>query len=181
MQRTRTSSTEEVFSRRADGARRGNLRPPILEASNDDHRITGGFAHEQSRRRGKFVGNSEDGGAKQLAVAIALAAKVEQRRNTGSADGYVGQAKTPRAAKCIADDHSHAFAGLFTESRSELPGRTVGPFRQKRNRVAPGNVGMVDTRVGADEAMSSFDNQHALGTKNAARLAKNYFDEAGIA
>src|SRR5579863_10337230 len=180
MKRFRSSSTEEIFSRRTDYAGRGNLRRAVTEAANDNCRISGGFAHQQARRGGQFVGNRENGGAKQSAVAIALAAKIEQRGDTGRADGDVCEAETPRAAKSIADDHSQPLTGLFTQSRSESASRAVWIFRQKRHRVVPGNVGMVHTGVGADEAVMRFDNQHAFRTQNAARLTKNHFYEARI-
>src|SRR5690242_19475896 len=73
--------TKQIFARRSDDAGGGNVRSPVLVASNDDRRITGGFAHEESRRGGEFIGNSEDGGTQKFAVAIALAAKIEQRGN----------------------------------------------------------------------------------------------------
>src|SRR5579859_537219 len=137
MKRFRSSSTEEIFSRRTDYAGRGNLRRAVTEAANDNYRISGGFAHQQARRGGQFVGNRENGGAKQSAVAIALAAKIEQRGDTGRADGDVGEAETPRATKSIADDHSQPLAGLFTQSRSEVTGGAVWMFRQKCDGLAP--------------------------------------------
>lgn len=40
---------------------------------------------------------------------------------------------------------------------------------------------MVYARIGADETVMGFDDENAVGADDAARLAKDHFDEPGIA
>jgi len=84
---------------RAEDAGRG-VRPglEVIAANEDDGRALV-FAHEQAGGGGEFVGDGQDGGVQRLLIAILRAPKIDQRGNSGGADGDVGETETPRAGQ----------------------------------------------------------------------------------
>ena len=109
-------------------------------AANKDDWSAFGFAHEEAGGRGEFVGDGENGGLQLLAVTVALAAEIAKNWNARSADGDIGEAKTPRAAERIADDNGDSFVRKFCEAGGESLRRFVWVFGKKRDRIAARHV-----------------------------------------
>ena len=85
------SLAEKVFFGRADDARSGILYEAVLIAANDNYGRACGFVHEEPRSGGEFIGNGEDCGAEKFAMAVARAAEIDERWDTGRADGHIDQ------------------------------------------------------------------------------------------
>ena len=98
-------------------------------AANDYHGSACRFIHEEACGGGEFIGDRQDCGAEKFAMAVARAAQIDERGHALRADGYVGEAQTPRAAERIADDDSETLAGLLAQGRRLIDGRNDRDFR----------------------------------------------------
>ena len=172
--------TKEIFASRADDAGSGILDEAVLIAANDNYGRACGFVHEEPRSGGEFIGNGEDCGAEKFAMAVARAAEIDERWDTGRADGHVDQTQAPGAAKRVADDDGEALTGFLAQSVGKPAGGTVGIFWKERDEIAAADIRMVHACIGANETVMRFDDEDAIGAHDAPRFAKDYLDETWI-
>src|SRR5204862_5050778 len=88
------------------------------------------------------------------------ALEVPQCFDAGQADGDVGLAFAPGATERVRDHDADVRSAGSTERRAQSLGRTVRVWRQQRRAIAA-DVGAIDARVGAHQAMVRFADDHA--------------------
>src|SRR5271167_2596827 len=113
-------------------------------------------------------------------MAIACAAKIDERRDAGRADGHVDETQAPRAAKGVADNDGEALARFLAQGVGKPTGGTVGIFRQESDEIATADVRMVHACIGANETVMRFDDENAIRAYDAPRFAEDYLDETRI-
>lgn len=177
--------TEKVFLAGADevgGFARG--RGP-REMADDSGGAAGDFSHDQFGGGGELVGGGDDGGGEDVAVGIGLPAVVNGRLETGDADGDVGEALAPGAAKGVGDEHGHVGAGASGDLLAQAARGGVRVARQQR-RPAGGDVRRIDPGVGADEAVMRLDDNQSrcrragIHADNAAALLQDDFHQPRV-
>jgi len=134
------SLAEKVFFGRADDAGGGILDEVVAKTANDNYGRACGFVHEEPCSGGEFIGNGEDCGAEKFAMAVARAAEIDERWDTGRADGHVDQTQAPGTAKGVADDDGDAFSRLFAQCVGKPAGGTVGIFWEERDKIAAADI-----------------------------------------
>lgn len=135
------------------------------------------FAANEAGGGGEFVGKGFDAGVKLESVGIAAAAVVAQRLHTGDTNAEIHQALTPRTAEAVADKHGNGKAGVFFEFTMKLARGAVGIFRKQHRVAATINVRDVNSAVGAEEAVVSFGDEHAVSASDDGfALALSEFD-----
>ena len=98
-------------------------------------------------------------------------AQVDHAGDTGDADGHVGEAAAPGAPEGVRHHDADGDTVPVLEPLADAPGGTVGIDREQR-RGARVDVGEVDPRVGADEAVARLgDHQVAAAPEHPHRLA----------
>jgi hypothetical protein len=116
----------------------------------------------------------------RLFVCVGGAAEVDERWDAVGADGDVDEAEAPGAAEGVADDYGDFFSRELAESLRDFFGAGVGIFGEERDDVFAGDVGLVDARVGADEAVMGFDDQDGVFADDAAGFAEDYLNQPRI-
>ena len=103
-----------------------------------------------------------------------------KHRDSGRPDGDVRQAKTPGAAKRVADDDGDALAGAFAKGGGQIFRGLVGIPGKQGYDVVVGNIRMVDSGIGADVAVTRFGNQHGIAANEAFRFVQDHFHKASV-
>jgi len=171
---------EKIFVHRTNYARSGIPHRLKAISANDNDGRAFGFSHEQACGRGKFIGNSKDGGVQRLLVAVVRAAQIDKRWNARDTDGHISKSETPRPAKRVADDDRQPFPRALAHRSSEAASRAVRIAWKKRRSVHSGNIGLVHSGVSANKTVMRLDNKHMLAAHNAPRFLQNGFNQPRI-
>src|SRR6267378_3613591 len=178
--RERTKLAEQVFGGGTDDAGGGFEAGLIAISANEHDRRAFGLVHEKAGGGGELIGDSEDGCGEKFSLTIAGAAQVEEYGQSRGANGDVGEAQAPGAAKGIANNDGNVLAGLRAHCDSQFSCRAVRVARQQGHDVVARDIRMVDAGVGADETMVSFRDEHVVAADDAPRLIQDHLHCTGI-
>src|SRR6185436_18200781 len=93
-------------------------------------------------------GAGEERAAQPKALAVDRPTQIEDRFETGHANGNVDQSFAPGTSKGIGDNYS-----ATAQPVAEAVGGSIGVGRQQGRVVIAGDVRSVDSRIGGDEAV----------------------------
>ena len=112
---------------------------------------------------------------------VQLAEIALERLKAGDADRDIGQPLAPRPSEGVGHDDGEGVAGQAPQTVAQRAGGAVGVLGQEARGVRV-DVGLVDARVGADQAMMGLDDEDALVlAHDAAALAEDHLGEPRIA
>src|SRR5205807_5765554 len=94
--------------------------------------------------------------------------------HTCDTERHVDQAQTPRASERIADDDRDLGARHRGDGLLHLASAAVAVERQQRHHVITPEVGAVNSRVRADEALACLHDEHALLAHDAHAFVEHY-------
>src|SRR2546426_12726193 len=130
------------------------------KSANQHRRRSGSFSHNQSGRSRQAIGGRKQGYLQLMTIAVMLAAEIDERRHAGDSNHSIHEPLTPDSAECVRyNDPASQNARQFASGTDWIP-------RKKSHRMVAYNVGLMNTRIVANEPVSSLTHQNIVTHPN---------------
>src|SRR5215831_501393 len=172
---------EEISGGVAQEGAAAALATRPVEPADDSYGNAVELAHDGFSRRGQLIGDGENGRLQHVAGGVLLAQVAFERLEPGYPDGDVREPLAPWPSEGVRDDDAEIVASQGAQPIAQTPRGAVRVLGKETGGLCI-HVGLIHSRVRADESVMRLHDEHALVlAHHAPTLAQNDLDEARIA